>query len=51
MFQTLYVGEIDVGTPKQKFQVVLDTASSDFWVVDSTWQGRELYSFVNEHVI
>jgi len=39
-YNTLYIGKMDIGTPKQTFRVVLDTASADFWVVDSTWEGR-----------
>jgi len=39
MYNTFYLGKIDVGTPKQEFTVVLDTGSSDLWLADKTWSG------------
>ncbi|KAL6743366.1 hypothetical protein Aduo_016411 [Ancylostoma duodenale] len=31
-----YVVNVTVGTPDQTFQVALDTASADFWIIDDT---------------
>lgn len=34
-YDNLYTGEVSVGNPGQKFSVVLDTGSADFWVQES----------------
>ncbi|PIO57624.1 hypothetical protein TELCIR_20957, partial [Teladorsagia circumcincta] len=34
--QSFFVANITVGTPPQLFTVIIDTASADFWIPDST---------------
>lgn len=36
-----YLGNISLGTPGQNFQIVLDTGSSNLWVVDDTCTATE----------
>ncbi|EPB74052.1 hypothetical protein ANCCEY_06839 [Ancylostoma ceylanicum] len=36
-----YLGNITIGTPEQRFQVVVDTGSADFWVTDYSCVGDE----------
>lgn len=38
---SFYFTAIDIGTPISTFNVVLDTGSADFWVVDMTCQSSE----------
>lgn len=33
--RSYYYAQVSVGTPKQNFNIVLDTGSADFWVVDT----------------
>jgi cathepsin D len=36
-----YFGQVSVGTPKQNFNVILDTGSADFWLADTACTNQQ----------
>jgi hypothetical protein len=42
-FDTVYVGTLEVGNPKQSFQVVFDTGSADVWVKSASLERTSGY--------